>query len=159
MRGHLQADAAYQERLLRFIENHDEPRAAATFAPAQARAAAVVMSTLQGARLYHDGQLEGRRTRIPVFLGRGPDEPADDDLRAFYGRLLRAVADGDLRDGDWQLCDCDGLARQRLAPPAGRVVLVGHRRAPPRRRQPLRRAGPGARAPAVGRPARDAAGS
>ena len=84
VRGHLQADAAYQERLLRFIENHDEPRAAATFGAGQARAAAVVMSTLQGARLYHDGQLEGRRTHIPVFLGRGPDEPPDDELRAFY---------------------------------------------------------------------------
>ena len=76
VRGHLQADADYQERLIRFIENHDEPRAAATFAPAQARAAAVVISTLQGARLYHDGQLEGLRTRIPVFLDRGPDEPS-----------------------------------------------------------------------------------
>ena len=66
------------------------------------------MSTVQGSRLYHDGQLEGRRTRIPVFLGRGPDEPADADLRAFYGRLLRAVADSGLRDGDWQLCACEG---------------------------------------------------
>ncbi len=108
VRGHLQADAGYQERLIRFIENHDEPRAAATFGAAQARAAAVVMSTLQGARLYHDGQLEGRRTRIPVFLGRGPDEPADADLRAFYERLLRAVADSDLREGDWRLCECSG---------------------------------------------------
>ena len=108
VRGHLQADAGYQERLIRFIENHDEPRAAATFGAAQARAAAVVMSTLQGARLYHDGQLEGRRTRIPVFLGRAPDEPADTDLRAFYERLLRAVADSDLRAGDWRLCECSG---------------------------------------------------
>ncbi|HEX6697281.1 MAG TPA: alpha-amylase family glycosyl hydrolase [Solirubrobacteraceae bacterium] len=108
VRGHLQADAGYQERLIRFIENHDEPRAAATFGPQQARAAAVVMSTLQGARLYHDGQFEGRRARIPVFLGRGPDEPPDDDLRAFYGRLLRAVSDAGLRDGDWRLCDCEG---------------------------------------------------
>ena len=63
---------------------------------------------MQGARLYHDGQLDGRRTRIPVFLGRGPDEPPDGDLRAFYERLLRAVADADLRDGDWRLCDCTG---------------------------------------------------
>ena len=37
VRGHLQADAGYQEHLIRFIENHDEPRAAATFGPAQAR--------------------------------------------------------------------------------------------------------------------------
>ena len=108
VRGHLQADSGYQERLLRFIENHDEPRAAATFEPAQARAAAVAMSTLQGARLYHDGQLEGRRTRIPVFLGRGPDEAPDDDLRAFYARLLRAIHDADLRDGAWLACACDG---------------------------------------------------
>jgi len=108
VRGHLEADASYQDSLIRFIENHDEPRAAATFGSAQARAAAVVMSTLQGARLYHDGQLEGRRTRIPVFLGRGPDEPADEDLRSFYSRLLRALADSELRDGDWRLCECTG---------------------------------------------------
>jgi hypothetical protein len=110
VRGHLQADPAYQERLIRFIENHDEPRAASVFNPAQARAAAVVMSTLQGARLYHDGQFEGRRTHVPVFLCREPDEPADLALSAFYERLLRAVADSDLRDGAWQLCGCDGWA-------------------------------------------------
>jgi hypothetical protein len=108
VRGHLQADSAYQERLIRFIENHDEPRAAATFGPAQARAAAVVMSTVQGARLYHDGQFDGYRTRIPVFLRRGPDEPADAALRSFYERLLQAVADSDLRGGAWSLCDCSG---------------------------------------------------
>jgi Alpha amylase, catalytic domain len=108
VRGHLQAADDYQERLLRFIENHDEPRAAATFGPAQARAAAVVMSTLPGARMFHDGQLDGRRTRTPVFLGREPDEPRDEDLRAFYGRLLHAVADSELRDGRWRLCECTG---------------------------------------------------
>jgi hypothetical protein len=108
VRGHLQADGAYQERLIRFIENHDEPRAAATFGPGQARAAAVVMSTLQGARLYHDGQFEGRRVHVPVFLGRGPDEPVDADLHAFYERLVRGVAESGLRDGEWTLCDCRG---------------------------------------------------
>ncbi|MGO9498856.1 MAG: alpha-amylase [Solirubrobacteraceae bacterium] len=106
LRRHLQADPAYQERLLRFIENHDEPRAAATFGAARGRAAAVVMSTLQGACLLHDGQLEGSRTHLPIQLGRGPDEPLDSNLRAFYGRLLRAVAVTQLRCGDWHLCDC-----------------------------------------------------
>ena len=108
VRGHLQAGADYQERLIRFIENHDEPRAAATFGAGQARAAAVVISTLQGARLYHDGQLDGHRTRIPVFLDRGPAEPEDEDLRGFYGRLLAAVAESGLRDGDWRMCDVSG---------------------------------------------------
>jgi hypothetical protein len=105
VRGHLQADLAYQQRLLRFIENHDEPRAAATFAPGPARAAAVIASTLPGARLIHDGQLDGHHVHIPVFLGRGPDEPPDEDLRAFYGRLLGAV--GRL-GGDWRLCETTG---------------------------------------------------
>jgi glycosidase len=108
VRGHLTADASYQERLIRFIENHDEPRAAVTFAPGQSRAAAVVMSTQQGARLFHDGQLDGRRTRIPVFLRRGPDESSDPSLRAFYDRLLRSVSASGLRDGDWRLCECVG---------------------------------------------------
>jgi Alpha amylase, catalytic domain len=108
VRGHLQADRSYQEGLIRFIENHDEPRAAASFGPAQARAAAVVMSTLQGARLYYDGQFQGRRVHLPVFLAREPDEPADEDLAAFYHHLLRAVADSGLREADWQLCTLEG---------------------------------------------------
>ena len=76
--------------------------------PEQSRAAAVVMSTIAGARLYHAGQLEGFHGHIPVFLARGPEQPADESLRAFYERLLGAVADSDLRDGDWQLCECSG---------------------------------------------------
>ena len=108
IRGHLQADPAYQERLIRFIENHDEPRAAATFEPAKERAAAVVMSALEGARLYHDGQLEGFHTHIPVFLDRGPDESPDAELHAFYERLLSAVAESGLQRGDWRLCECSG---------------------------------------------------
>jgi hypothetical protein len=118
VRGHLSGDAAYQERLLRFIENHDEPRAAATFAPGPARAAAVVAATVPGARLFHDGQLDGYRVHIPVFLARGPAEIPDEHLRAFYDRLLHAVAESDLRTGDWRLCECTGWpdndSRRRL---------------------------------------------
>ncbi len=103
VRGHLQADRAYQERLLRFIENHDEPRAATALGERH-RAAAVVMSTIPGDRLYHDGQFEGRREHIPVFVDRAPDEPPDDDLRSFYARLLRAARE---LSGEWRLCDCE----------------------------------------------------
>ena len=138
VRGHLQADGAYQQRLIRFIENHDEPRAALTFGPARGRAAAVVMSTLQGARLYHDGQLEGFRTHLPIQLGRGPDEPSDRDLRTFYGRLLRAAAGARAGCGDWRLCDCTGCS-ERSTPPARRVVLVELTGAPSGGGQPLTR--------------------
>jgi len=106
--GHLHADLSYQRRLVRFIENHDEPRAAATFAPARERAAAVVAATLPGARLFHDGQFDGRTVRLPVFLARRPSEPADETLRDFYRRLLAVATSPALRDGTWRLCTHDG---------------------------------------------------
>jgi hypothetical protein len=108
VRLHLCADPAYQEKLVRFIENHDEPRAAAAFHPEKARVAAITVSTLQGARLFHEGQFEGRKVRLPVFLGRRPEETPDRDLPDFYRTLLRALRSADLREGDWRLCERTG---------------------------------------------------
>jgi glycosidase len=108
VRLHLLADLAYQQRLVRFIENHDEPRAAATFSPEKSRAAAVVALTLPGARLLHEGQMEGFRVRLPVFLGRRSEEPVDADLVGFYRRLLAALNRPAFRDGRWQLCERSG---------------------------------------------------
>jgi glycosidase len=108
VRLHLCAEPAFQRKLLRFIENHDEPRAAAAFPPAKARAAALLALTQCGARLLHEGQLEGRRVRLPVFLARRPPEPVDEELRAFYRTLLAATADRTFHDGDWTLCERSG---------------------------------------------------
>ena len=72
VRGHLQADLGYQSRLLRFLENHDEPRIADKLPADLERAAAVTIATLPGATLWHEGQFEGRKVRIPVFLARLP---------------------------------------------------------------------------------------
>ncbi|GAB1693590.1 alpha-amylase family glycosyl hydrolase [Krasilnikovia sp. M28-CT-15] len=106
VRTHLAAGYDYQRRLMRFIENHDEPRAAAELPTGRDRAAAVAVATLPGATLWHEGQFEGRRVDLPVFLGRRPDEPADDDLQRFYHRLVAAAAE--LRQGDWTLLDVRG---------------------------------------------------
>ncbi len=108
VRLHLCADHDYQERLVRFIENHDEPRAAAIFAPEQERAAAVTVMTLPGAVLLHEGQFEGRKVRLPVFLGRRPGEPPDTDLKAFYHSLLELIAKEGVRNGEWRLCEREG---------------------------------------------------
>jgi len=105
---HLCADMAYQERLVRFIENHDEPRAAATFIREQEKAAAIAVMTLPGAVLLHEGQFDGRKVRLPVFLGRRPDEPPDTDLRAYYHTLLHVIAKDGVRKGAWRLCERDG---------------------------------------------------
>jgi len=108
VRLHLLADLGYQEKLVRFIENHDEPRAAATFSGGREQAAAVTVFTLPGAKLLHEGQLEGRRVRIPVQLGRRPLEPANGNLLGFYQRLLTAVDTPAIREGEWQLCERTG---------------------------------------------------
>jgi hypothetical protein len=108
VRLHLQADLAYQTRLVRFVENHDEPRAAAAFPGSKARAAAVAFATLPGARLFHEGQLTGRRVRLPVFLTRRPVEPPDRALEAFYRTLLDALAAPALREGTWRLLSRTG---------------------------------------------------
>jgi glycosidase len=105
IRLHLTAGLDYQDRLVRFLENHDEPRAAATFQAEKERAAAVTILTLPGAKLLYEGQLEGRRVRPPVFLRRRPVEMVDTALQAFYHRLLQAVDAPDLRQGEWQLCE------------------------------------------------------
>jgi len=108
VRLHLCAGLDYQDKLVRFIENHDEPRAAATFSPEKERVAAVTIMTLPGAKLLYEGQFEGRRVRPPVFLARRPDEPIDSDLQAFYHKLLAAVKTSGVCEGEWQLCDRTG---------------------------------------------------
>ncbi len=101
---HLRADPEYQDRSARFIENHDEPRSVVAFGD-RIRAAAATAMTVPGLRFLHDGQLEGRRARLPVQLGRFPEEAVDQPLRAFYDRLLAAVAAPVFHDGKWRLLD------------------------------------------------------
>ncbi|MEU5685122.1 alpha-amylase [Streptomyces venezuelae] len=108
VRQHLRAPVDYQRRLVRFLENHDEPRAAHTLPADKERAAAVVIATLPGATLWHEGQFTGRRTQLPVFLDRGPDEEPDTELRAFHERLLAAVHKSGMREGSWRLLDSEG---------------------------------------------------
>jgi Alpha amylase, catalytic domain len=108
VRLHLCADLAYQQKLLRFLENHDEPRATTTFPPPKEQACAVTVSSLPGARLFHEGQFEGRKVRVPVFLGRRPVEAVDIVLQVFYSKLLAAINAPIFRDGEWKLCERSG---------------------------------------------------
>jgi hypothetical protein len=89
-------------RLARFIENHDEPRSAATLSRCVTAAASLV-ATGPGMRFFYDGQLQGRRIKAPVQLARWPDEPADEPIRAMYERILRFAREPLLHEGDWAL--------------------------------------------------------
>jgi hypothetical protein len=135
VREHLFADPGYQSRLVRFIENHDEARAEEAFPGPVHKAAAVVSYLAPGMRLFHDGQFEGRKIRLSVHLCRGPDEPIDPGVSAFYDRLLAALRLPVFRDGHWLRLDpfpawagnwsCDGfIAYAWQGPDDARAVVI-----------------------------------
>jgi hypothetical protein len=106
VREHFHAGLDYQDKLARFLENHDEPRAAATFSPDVHEAAAVITFLSPGLRFFHQGQFQGRKKRISPHLVRGPREPIDQKLEQFYDRLLAVLRQSTVRDGQWQLLEC-----------------------------------------------------
>jgi glycosidase len=106
VREHLHAKLDYQDKLARFLENHDEPRAASAFPCEVHEAAAIVTYLTPGLRFFHQGQLEGRTKRISPHLVRAPDESGDPVLQRFYDRLLAALRKSIVRDGDWRSVEC-----------------------------------------------------
>src|SRR4029453_13255269 len=90
----------------RFLENHDEPRAAATFVPKTHEAAAIVTFLSPGLRFFHQGQFEGRKRRISPHLVRAPLEAVHNGLMQFYQRLLSVLRLPVVREGEWKLLEC-----------------------------------------------------
>jgi hypothetical protein len=87
--GHLHAEPPFQERLLRFLENPDEPRVPVVFPPPIEQSAAVISFLVPGMALF-----------------RRPDGAVDEELRGFYARLLPCLRHPEVRDGAWQLGLC-----------------------------------------------------
>lgn len=106
VREHFWADLDYQRRSARFLENHDEPRAASTFPPDQHRAAAVLTFLCPGLRFLHEGQFEGLKKHVSVHLNRRPDESADPEMTLFYESLMLCITLPAARRGTWRLIEC-----------------------------------------------------
>ncbi len=104
VRDHLKAEMMYQMRSARFIENHDEPCAAQVLPNELWQyAAAVIASTVPGMLLLHEGQMEGRRVKVPVQLGRRPPEDSNTLTKSFYKKLLRCLQEEVIKNGEWHL--------------------------------------------------------
>ena len=106
VREHFLAGLDYQNKLARFLENHDEPRAAAAFPAGQHEAAAVLTFLSPGLRFFHEGQFEGRLKRISPHLNRAPDEKTNESVKGFYDRLLEVLRGQVVRTGQWRLLEC-----------------------------------------------------
>ncbi len=106
VRGHLHADWDFQKKSVRFLENHDEPRAADSFPIDVHKAAAAIAFLVPGLRFFHEGEFEGRRQRVSMHLGRRPAEPVDRPIFEFYEKLLECLKQPLVRNGYWRLFDC-----------------------------------------------------
>jgi hypothetical protein len=96
------------EKSLYFIENHDEERAAAVFDRERNLAAAALILSIPGSVLIHEGQMEGRRERLPVQRVHPlTDEQDDLELKAIYEKLLTITKDEVFSKGDFQMFEDD----------------------------------------------------
>jgi glycosidase len=106
VREHFWAKLDYQQKSARFLENHDEPRVAATFPSGSHQAAAILTFFSPGLRFFHQGQLEGWAKKISVHLCRAPEQATDLSLQAFYSQILKVLHQSEFRHGSWQLLEC-----------------------------------------------------
>ena len=102
---HLVADLDYQNRLARFLENHDEPRIASVLEKSKHFAAAIVCYLTPGLQFFHEGQFDGRRTKISPHLVRRPAEEQNHEIASFYERLRELLKHPMRTDGKWLLLD------------------------------------------------------
>jgi len=109
VRACISSDFAYQSHLARFLENHDEERSAADFGIEELPAVATLIATLPGLRFYHQGELEGRRIRLPIALSHAAPEPADPVIEALYRQLLQISNEGVFHAGAWRRLDAEDI--------------------------------------------------
>jgi glycosidase len=103
VRARLAREVDIQSRLTRFLENHDEARFAAVFGAERLISAATLMGTLPGMRLYHQGELDGRKIRLPITLRMAADEPPDPYTAALFAKILRIAGEDVFHKGVWNL--------------------------------------------------------
>lgn len=107
---HLQAEIEYQQKSVRFLENHDEDRAIIKFGRERSMAAAVIISTIPGIAFYFDGQCDGKKIKLPVQLGREPEEKQDEKIKEFYRNLFNITKADVFRNGNWKLLETNSAA-------------------------------------------------
>jgi alpha amylase-like protein len=101
LRDRLNSLHPYQNNFARFLENHDEPRRPEVFSNDRLVADGTLMGTLPGLRFYQQGELEGRRIRLPITLRLAADEPVDPFSAAFFQKILEITKQEVFHQGEW----------------------------------------------------------
>jgi hypothetical protein len=125
LRAHLAEDIDYQNRSVRFLENHDERRLAHELPPDRRAAALVLAMTLPGMRFIHDGQLEGRRTRMTIQWASRPAEAPDPASIALHVKLFELLRLPALRDGAFRVLLASGsILAHRWEHDRGSIIIA-----------------------------------
>eukprot|EP00698_Gefionella_okellyi_P023976 TRINITY_DN8342_c0_g1_i1.p1 TRINITY_DN8342_c0_g1~~TRINITY_DN8342_c0_g1_i1.p1 ORF type:complete len:524 (-),score=84.56 TRINITY_DN8342_c0_g1_i1:420-1991(-) len=101
--------AGFLQHGANFVQNHDEPPAAAFFGSWwRADAAALLTMTLPGMRFYFMGQFEGFKNRLQIQLRRALPEPVVPEVEALYQRLTNITSDVVFHKGTWTYIPLSG---------------------------------------------------
>jgi len=101
--------AYYTEHSAHFVENHDEPRAAAFFGSnSRADAANSVVMTLPGMRFYFEGQENGYFNKLDVHLRRATPEPSHPGVAKYYSLFIQQISQPIFHSGSWNYRDIQG---------------------------------------------------
>ena len=99
-------------RCLHFLENHDEQRIAALLRPLEHRLALLLLLSLPGMRLLHEGQTGGAKFGVPVQVGNRASEPVDETTARLYEELLAAAQRAKLGVGEFRILERDEFHSQ-----------------------------------------------
>eukprot|EP01129_Flabellula_baltica_P006511 TRINITY_DN2445_c0_g1_i1.p1 TRINITY_DN2445_c0_g1~~TRINITY_DN2445_c0_g1_i1.p1 ORF type:complete len:519 (-),score=99.77 TRINITY_DN2445_c0_g1_i1:18-1553(-) len=133
IRGYISGmPASFHQKSCHFVENHDEPRAAAEFGSnMRADGAAMVSLMLPGMRLVNQGQEYGLYNRLDIHLRRSAPEGAHPGVRTFYQIFIRDILDREVfHTGSWEYLkvsgtnDCWRLMSWKFETPQERALVV-----------------------------------
>ncbi len=115
----LAAPLSYQSRAARFFENHDEHHAVEVFGKDRIVSVGMLMGTVPGMRFYHQGELEGASTYLPITLRMAAPRPPDPVVSQFFEKLLRITEEDVFHHGSWKPLsvtpDCDDTCGNLIA--------------------------------------------
>ncbi len=115
----LAAPLSYQDHAARFLENHDEHRAIEVFGKDRIIFVGTLMGTVPGMRFYHQGELEGASTYLPITLRMAAPRPPDPVVSQFFEKLLRITEEDVFHNGEWSPLsvtpDCDDTCGNLIA--------------------------------------------
>ncbi|ACC97586.1 Alpha amylase [Elusimicrobium minutum Pei191] len=98
--AHLGAEHLFQMRSIRFISNHDEESALKAFGKEKSLAAAAIISTIPGAKMFSLDQILGHKEKIPVQYTL-ESEKDDEEIISFYQKLLSIINHPSFHGGQW----------------------------------------------------------